>query len=192
MIIRKLYKFEGAHIVRNCSSKRCKLSIHGHSYKVELFLKSTSLDNGYMTYDFGLMKGNIKEFIDSFDHSYSVWCNESEEFKDFMDNNSARVVTLPWSPSAESYSIMMFYVIDKIINQTIFKNGEGDVEVYAVRVHETDTGYAEARKEDLELIDFDLNDFGFSDGIIEEWSSDWFSNLKNGFKFINPNPNDIY
>ncbi|MBP8064536.1 MAG: 6-carboxytetrahydropterin synthase QueD, partial [Acinetobacter sp.] len=31
MIIRKLFKFENAHVVRNCTSDRCKRSIHGHS-----------------------------------------------------------------------------------------------------------------------------------------------------------------
>ena len=44
MIIRKLFKFEGAHIVRDCSSDRCKFSIHGHSYVVEVFLTSDKLD----------------------------------------------------------------------------------------------------------------------------------------------------
>ncbi|HCN16273.1 MAG TPA: 6-carboxytetrahydropterin synthase QueD, partial [Moraxellaceae bacterium] len=34
MRIRKLFKFENAHIVRNCSSDRCKYSIHGHSYQI--------------------------------------------------------------------------------------------------------------------------------------------------------------
>ena len=34
MLIRKLFKFENAHIVRGCSTERCKYSIHGHSYKV--------------------------------------------------------------------------------------------------------------------------------------------------------------
>ena len=39
MLIRKLYGFENAHIVRNCSSDRCRRSIHGHSYKVEVILE---------------------------------------------------------------------------------------------------------------------------------------------------------
>ena len=56
MIIRKLFKFENAHIVRGCSSTRCRSSIHGHSYKVELLFESDFLDDGHMVYDFGLMK----------------------------------------------------------------------------------------------------------------------------------------
>ena len=77
MIIRKLFKFEGAHIVRNCSSVRCKKSIHGHSYVVEVFFSSDGFDNGMMVMDFGLMKGTIKDFIDGFDHAYSMWDKES-------------------------------------------------------------------------------------------------------------------
>lgn len=52
MLIRKLFKFENAHVVRNCTSDRCKRSIHGHSYKVELLLKASKLDHGQMVYDF--------------------------------------------------------------------------------------------------------------------------------------------
>lgn len=69
MLIRKLFKFENAHIVRNCTSDRCKRSIHGHSYKVELLLKASKLDHGQMVYDFGLLKGVIKDLYDSFDHA---------------------------------------------------------------------------------------------------------------------------
>ena len=65
MIIRKLFKFENAHIVRKCTSTRCSESIHGHSYKVEVLTKSNFLDNGQMVYDFGLMKGYIKDLIDN-------------------------------------------------------------------------------------------------------------------------------
>ena len=59
MIIRKLFKFEGAHIVRDCSSDRCKKSIHGHSYLAEVKFKASHLDNAGMVLDFGLMKSTI-------------------------------------------------------------------------------------------------------------------------------------
>ena len=41
MIIRKLFKFENAHIVRGCSTQRCRASLHGHSYKVESTIRIT-------------------------------------------------------------------------------------------------------------------------------------------------------
>lgn len=170
MIIRKLFKFEGAHIVRNCSSTRCKKSIHGHSYIVEVFFTSDGLDNGQMVVDFGLMKTNIKELVDAFDHAYSMWDRESSEFKQFMKTHSARWIEMPVSPSAEAYAIMFFRMIDAMVRVTEWNNGEKDPKLHSVRVHETATGYAEAFREDLEWVDFDLNDVIFSDGILAEWS----------------------
>lgn len=169
MIIRKLFKFEGSHIVRNCSSKRCKESIHGHSYTVEVFFTSKGFDNGMMVYDFGLMKNSIKDFIDGFDHAYSLWNKESDDFKHFINSNSDRWVMMPVSPSAESYALMFLFVIDKLMNATEFNNGEKDVKVSSVRVHETATGYAEAFREDLDWVDFELQDIIFSPGVKAEW-----------------------
>jgi 6-pyruvoyltetrahydropterin/6-carboxytetrahydropterin synthase len=179
MVIRKLFRFEGAHIVRNCSSVRCKESIHGHSYTVEVFFKSMELDNGEMVVDFGLMKGTIKDLIDSFDHAYSMWDKEDDEFKQFIYDHSARWISMPVSPSAESYSFMLLKIIDKMVRATEFNNGESGVKVDAVRVHETATGYAEASQEDLEYWKsipitekkrhWDLEDVVFSNAIKEEW-----------------------
>jgi 6-pyruvoyltetrahydropterin/6-carboxytetrahydropterin synthase len=169
MIIRKKFDFEGAHIVRNCSSERCKFSLHGHSYLVEVHFTSKGLDNGQMVMDFGLMKGTIKDLVDSFDHAYSMWTKESNEFKDFIIKNSERYIEMPVSPSAEAYSLMFLYIIDKIIKATEFNNGEKEVEVHSVRVHETTTGYAESFRDDLDWWDFNLEDVIFSDGIKSEW-----------------------
>ena len=171
MIIRKKFKFEGAHIVRNCSTKRCKTSIHGHSYKVEVFFTSNKLDNGYMILDFGLTKKYIKNIIDSFDHAYSLWTEESDEFKNFSKQNSLRLIEMPVSPSAEIYSLMFLKFIDHILKNTRFSNGEGDVQVSSVRVHETKTGYAEAFRDDMNLIELDIKKIVFSDEIIKEWKN---------------------
>lgn len=179
MIIRKLFKFEGAHIVRNCSSVRCKKSIHGHSYVVEVFFEADGLDNGQMIYDFGLTKGTIKDIIDSFDHAYSMWDKESKEYKKFMKENSDRWIKMPVSPSAEAYSLMFMYVIDKIVLATEMNNGEKNVRVSSVRVHETTTGYAESFRDDLKMVDFNLHDIKFSKGIRAEWGDpDMYEKLK--------------
>ncbi|MDC0610320.1 6-carboxytetrahydropterin synthase [Vibrio sp.] len=192
MIIRKLFKFEGAHIVRNCSSERCKKSIHGHSYTVEIFVKSQGFDNGMMVMDFGLMKDNMKDFIDGFDHAYSMWNKESDEFQTFMKNHSDRWIEMPVSPSAEAYSLMFFKVLDEMIKATEFNNGEKNVELHSVRVHETATGYAESFRDDLDWINFELKDIVLSEGIKAEFKDpQMFDKLIqasiNGTKcFINP------
>jgi 6-pyruvoyltetrahydropterin/6-carboxytetrahydropterin synthase len=168
MIIRKQFTFEGAHIVRNCSSKRCSHSIHGHSYIVEVFISAKGLDCGGMLLDFGLLKGTIKDFIDSFDHAFSVW-NKDEKIVQIAQEYSDRYIVMPVSPSAENYALMFLMVIDRFMEATQFNNGENKPYVRSVRVHETATGYAEAYREDLAWIDYSLEDVVFSHGIIEEW-----------------------
>jgi 6-pyruvoyltetrahydropterin/6-carboxytetrahydropterin synthase len=190
MIIRKLFKFENAHIVRNCTSDRCKRSIHGHSYKVELLLKASKLDHGQMVYDFGLLKGVIKDLYDSFDHAICYWNQDSQEYIQACETFSARWVSLPVSPSAEQFSRIFFYLAQQVLASTETQNGEGDVEVYSVIVHETDTGYAQSFLEDIQndqMGALDLEQIVFSEQIQAEWSNpQMFEQLKKGLKFQNP------
>lgn len=188
MLITKKFVFEGAHIVRNCSSERCKKSIHGHSYTVEVSLSAAAFDNGGMVYDFGLLKGTIKDLIDSFDHAYSMWSKESEEFKDFIKSNSARWIEMPVTPSAECYAVMFLFVIDRILENTNMKNGEHFVRIENVIVHETATGKAMAFREDVtHLWKWSLYDIKFSEAIKQEWQNpEMWDQLINRKKFINP------
>ncbi|MGB5887188.1 MAG: 6-carboxytetrahydropterin synthase [Acinetobacter venetianus] len=191
MLIRKLFKFENAHIVRNCTSDRCKRSIHGHSYKVELLLKASKLDHGQMVYDFGLLKGVIKELFDSFDHAICFWQKDDAAYIDACKTFSARWISLPVSPSAEQFSRIFFFLAQQVLNSTSTQNGEGDVEVYSVIVHETDTGYAQSFQEDIDNEQMgllNLEQIIFSEQVQSEWSdTQMYEKLKNGMKFQNPN-----
>jgi len=192
MKIRKLFKFCAGHIVRNCSSERCRKSLHGHNYTVEVFFEADGLDNGGMIMDFGLSKGTIKDFVDGFDHCWQFWDKETDEFQDFIKKYSDRWIKMPVSPSAEQYSLMFLYVITEIIKATEFNNGEKNVRVSSVIVHETDTGYSEAFPEDLNLINYTLDDITLSDQVKMEFKDpDLFEKLKIASKtgekcFINP------
>ncbi|EIM39779.1 MULTISPECIES: 6-pyruvoyl trahydropterin synthase family protein [Acinetobacter] len=190
MLIRKLFKFENAHIVRNCTSDRCKRSIHGHSYKVELLLKASKLDHGQMVYDFGLLKGVIKDFFDSFDHAICFWQDDNPEYIRACKNFSARWVSLPVSPSAEQFSRIFFFLAQQVLASTITQNGEGEVDVYSVIVHETDTGYAQSFLEDIENEQMgllNLDQIEFSEQVQAEWTDpDMFNKLKQGIPFHNP------
>lgn len=191
MRIRKLFKFENAHIVRNCSSDRCSRSIHGHSYQVEIILEAHQLDHGQMVYDFGLLKGNIKELIDSFDHAICFWDKDDADYIAACKKFSARWISLPVSPSAEQFSRIVFFWTQAILQQTVMNNGEAGVSVYSVIAHETATGYAQCFQEDVDneqMGVLKLTDFVFSEQITTEWSdSDMFNKLINGKPFINPN-----
>lgn len=190
MQIRKLFKFENAHIVRNCSSDRCRLSIHGHSYQVELILEAHQLDHGQMVYDFGLLKFAIKDIIDSFDHAICFWDKDDSDYIHACKTLSARWVSLPVSPSAEQFSRIIFFWADKILQQTKMQNGESDVKVYSVIVHETATGYAQCFYSDVineQMGKLHLPDFQFSQAIKDEWTDPaMYDKLIAGQEFINP------
>ena len=190
MIIRKLFKFENAHIVRGCSSVKCRSSIHGHSYKVEVLFASNFLDNGQMVYDFGLMKQNMKDLIESFDHAITLWSGDDAEYLHDMKKHSARWVELPVSPSAEQFSRVIFVMIDKLLSLTSTKNGEKEVALHSVIVHETDTGYAQCFAEDAyseTMGAIDLNKIIFSDQVKKDFKeSDLFEKMLREETFLNP------
>lgn len=190
MRIRKLFKFENAHIVRNCSSERCKYSIHGHSYQIELILQAHRLDHGQMVYDFGLLKSSIKDIIDSFDHAICFWSKDDSDYIDACKKFSNRWVSLPVSPSAEQFSRVIFFWAKQILEQTHMQNGEADVSVYSVIAHETATGYAQCFEDDVlnaHMGELRLTDFDFSDAVKAEWSDPlMYDKLINGEKFVNP------
>lgn len=190
MIIRKLFKFENAHIVRGCSTRRCRSSLHGHSYRVELLFESNFLDGGQMVYDFGLMKQNMKALIDAFDHGVTIWSGDDKEYIADMKKHSQRWVELPVSPSCEQFSRVIFLMIERLLNLTTAKNGEKDVKLHSIIVHETATGYAQCFKEDahsekMGLID--LEEIVFSDEVMNAWADrELFLKLLRGDEFINP------
>lgn len=190
MQIRKLFKVEGAHIVRNCSTNRCRKSIHGHSVIIEVFLTSDKLDNGGMIVDFSLIKKNIGQWIDSFDHCMLIWKKDKEEYKNDMKKWCDRWIELPISPSAENLALYICYVINKMIEATEFNNGEGNVVCSKVIYHETSTGYAEATINDIDLLPIDLSTI-YSIGVLNDWSDElynFFNYTKKSDEkcFINP------
>jgi len=190
MLIRKLFKFENAHIVRDCSTQRCSENIHGHSYKVEVLLESNYLDNGQMVYDFGLTKLYIKELIDSFDHAITLWSKDERSYIDAMKKHSNRWVELPVSPSAEQFSRVIYLMVERVLACTDMQNGEKEVKLHSIIVHETETGYAQGFKEDAhsELMGkIKLEDIVFSEQVKNEWSdSDLWNKLLNHTLIINP------
>ena len=170
------------------------IQIRGGTHRAELFFTSLSGEHswtfihrgsvyhvrqvGYMVMDFVLLD-KVKELVDSFDHTYSLWQEESDDLKTFIYKYNRRVAEIPVSPSAEGYALLLLYLIDKILQNTEHKNGEGNVRLSSVRVHETATGYAEAFREDLKLVNFNIHDIRFSEAIREEWKDElWWEEMK--------------
>lgn len=190
MLIRKLFRFENAHIVRNCSSDRCSRSMHGHSYQVEILLEAQALDHGQMVYDFGLMKGDIRALIDSFDHAVAFWDADDPEYLVSCRRFSARWVSLPVSPSAEQFSRVIFALVDRVLALTDMVNGEQDVHLHSVIVHETATGYAQCFRADVDnprMGPLPLERIVFSEQVMAEWPTpDLWARLLAGERRRNP------
>jgi 6-pyruvoyltetrahydropterin/6-carboxytetrahydropterin synthase len=185
-----MFKFENAHIVRGCSTIKCSKSIHGHSYQVEVLFESNFLDNAQMVYDFGLMKQNLKDLIEMFDHSITLWSKDDKEYVSQMKKHSARWVELPVSPSAEQFARVIFVLCDRLMSLTTTINGEKEVKVHSIVVHETKTGYAEAFNEDAynpQMGEIKLEDIKISQAIQNDFKDKklWEKLLKKQ-KFINP------
>lgn len=195
MLIRKLFKFESAHIVRNCTTRRCSRSLHGHSYKVEVLLQADALDQGQMVYDFGLLKGSVADFIDAFDHAVTFWQGDDPDYIAQCQRFSERWVGLPVSPSAEQFSRVFFRLIDATLANTQMANGESGVRLHSVIAHETDTGYAQCFREDAfnqRMGEIRLDAIEFSPRVRAEWRNpEMFSQLLDREPFINRAPDPV-
>lgn len=187
MLIRKEFRVEFGHVVRNCFSERCKYSEHGHSAVVEVFLESKDLDNAQMVMDFGLLKYSVKSFVDSLDHCYVVCGGDESEFIDFHRKNDRRLIEVPFNPSAEMLSLFFYHYVNFILQQTYAVNGEKDVRCIGVRFHETVTGYAQCDQEDYERL-WDpkwSKMIKFSYDIIRDWNED-LHRIMNGYHVPSP------
>ncbi|MDR1461419.1 MAG: 6-carboxytetrahydropterin synthase [Campylobacteraceae bacterium] len=190
MIIRKVFKFENTHIVRRCSSKKCRSSIHGHSYKVEVLFESDSFDDAQMVYDFGLMKTHMQDLVESFDHSITLWSKDDEGYVAAMKKYSDRWVELPVNPTAEQFARVIFLMIDLLLSRTIFTNKEGKININSVIVHETDSGYAKASSKDAyseSLGMINANNIIFSNAVKEDWRNpELWQKILDGENMVNP------
>jgi len=161
MRVRKTFKFEAAHRLLRCATERCQ-GIHGHSYKVEIILngdaerilKSDSVSTG-MVIDFGVIKSVVGSFIDKFDHSLVLSIHDPLVVKvDFPNANqdnflqaytirdlhmlNPRWILVPYNPTAEMMAAHIFWYASRALA------GKGPFYTEGVRVHETESGYAES------------------------------------------------
>jgi 6-pyruvoyltetrahydropterin/6-carboxytetrahydropterin synthase len=101
-----------------------------------------------------------------------------------MRKHSERWVLIPVSPSAEQFSRLFFCLVDAALSLTEMANGEADVKLHSVIVHETETGYAQCFREDAHnarMGCIDLNAIKFAPAITEKWlNPDLFEQIQRG------------
>jgi len=112
--------FSAAHQVREIGG-RCE-RLHGHTYKVQVFVKGESLDSVGMLVDFREIKEKVKKWVDKLDHTY---LNESLEGINPTTENLAR------------------YLFERLQNEISWKG----VRLSKVRVAEAEDAWATYLKE---------------------------------------------
>lgn len=146
--IRKTFKFEAAHRLTTSFSKKCQ-QVHGHSYKLELFLQADELNEDGMVIDFGQVKQLFQDKLEQFDHKLVL--EEGDPIVRKMMEVVAEgymhdigLVVVNFNPTAENMAKFFYELLEK----EFYANEEiRHIRIKAVRVHETETGWAEFSRE---------------------------------------------
>jgi 6-pyruvoyltetrahydropterin/6-carboxytetrahydropterin synthase len=109
--------FSAAHRLENFYGK-CE-ALHGHNWKVEVFLKGEKLDGAGLLQDFGVVKARTRELLEEIDHKYL------NELPAFSQQN----------PSSENLAFFLFQRLSDMLNRD-------GVRVSRVSVWESDTSCA--------------------------------------------------
>lgn len=141
----KAFTFETAHALHGYDGK-CK-NIHGHSYKLFVTVKGIPSEDINdvklgMVMDFGDLKKIVnKEIVDLFDHA--ILLNENSPHKSLGEkllSEGHNVVFTDYQPSAEN---MILWIVERI-KPLLPKN----IDLVALKLHETENSYAEWLAED--------------------------------------------
>ncbi len=115
--IKIITSFSAAHRLENFYGK-CE-ALHGHNWKVEVFLMGEKLDETGLLMDFGAIKARTRELLEEIDHKYL------NELSAFSQQN----------PSSENLATFLFQRLSAVLNQD-------GVKVSRVNVWESDTSCA--------------------------------------------------
>ncbi|TDU43401.1 6-pyruvoyltetrahydropterin/6-carboxytetrahydropterin synthase [Gelidibacter sediminis] len=138
--ITKQFSFETGHALYGYDGK-CK-NVHGHSYKLSVTVIGTPISDTSnvkygMVIDFSDLKKIVKtEIVDVFDHATVFNKNTPHvELAKELEARDHNVLLVDYQPTSE----MM--VID--FAQKIKKHLPENIQLYALRLQETDTSFAE-------------------------------------------------
>lgn len=103
--IKKRFRFEASHRLLNHKGK-CN-NIHGHNYKVDVYIGSLELDDMGMVIDFGDLS-QLKDWINSnWDHSIII-NEDDQEIKSLLKNSIFRIYEMKGNPTAENMAKFLF------------------------------------------------------------------------------------
>jgi 6-pyruvoyltetrahydropterin/6-carboxytetrahydropterin synthase len=130
VLVSKEFTFDAAHHL-HCYEGKCK-NLHGHTYKV-IFGISGYVDDSGLMMDFG----DIKD----------IWKNEIEIH---LDHRYLNETLPPMNTTAENIVVWIYEKMQEALNKEGNKDQFLGARVEFVRLFETPTSYAEARREWME------------------------------------------
>lgn len=115
--LKTITQFGAAHQLRNYNGK-CE-HLHGHNWKIEVYVKGEKLEDDGMLVDFKIIKEKTNEIIERFDHKF---LNDLECFSKI-------------NPSSENIARYIYEELEKGINN-------GRIYISRVTAWESDTACA--------------------------------------------------
>lgn len=133
-ILKTEYHFDAAHFLAGYNGK-CS-NLHGHRWKVELEVKSETLQESgqerQMVYDFSTVKKTLKKICDHFDHCFIYEKGSlSENFEKELELANFRTVKINGRPTSENLARIIFEMLEN-----------DGIKPYSVTVYETPENYA--------------------------------------------------
>ena len=132
--IRKIFYFEMAHILSKSYSKECQ-KFHGHSYKLEVIIKSEVLDKNGVVMDFKKLKEIVQPIVNKLDHICLVESTVTVDrsLKEQMIRNG--IYFVDYNPTAENmvkyfYDEISSYIRDFDIQINLWETKTGMVSYY--------------------------------------------------------------
>ena len=84
--LRVVTRFAAAHRLTMVGAK-CE-NLHGHTWKIEVYVQGQSTDKGGVLVDFGVIKRHVRELMETLDHKF---LNELEYFSEGTPPSSENI-----------------------------------------------------------------------------------------------------
>ena len=84
--LRVVTRFAAAHRLTMVGTK-CE-NLHGHNWKIEVYVKGQSIDAGGVLVDFGVIKRHVRALMETLDHKF---LNELDYFQDGTPPSSENI-----------------------------------------------------------------------------------------------------
>lgn len=136
----KQFSFEMAHSLAGYDGP-CR-NIHGHSYKMDITIEGEPIQDPFspkrgMVMDFSDLKRIVNEnIISQFDHSLVLNSEVDSTLTCQLKEHYEKVVVVPYQPTTENFLMDFVSRIQPLLPKS--------VKLYSIRLHETDSSYAEA------------------------------------------------